>query len=174
MLDQARELYRYWPDTRFDDPIVWLPYLRNAQIVHRAREYLGSVLETAAHWRRPVVEKWLKERETRSADRSAVQNRDMLIAALDTSVQAAIITAGVSLLLGVLTAIWSAISAKHARRRDLYSCAFKAALAWEEMLYRVRRRAEGDEAARALINRFHELQEEVNYHQGWLQSESAS
>lgn len=88
------------------------------------------------------------------------------------AVAAAAITAAVTILLAILRAValWS--TGKRDRQRELYSQAYKTAMAWREMLYRVRRRADGDEAERALIDRFHELQEEIDYYQGWTASES--
>lgn len=56
------------------------------------------------------------------------------------------------------------------RRRTLYSEAYRAALAWVEMLYRVRRR----DPARPyeLAAQFHTLQEAIDFHEGWIESES--
>ncbi len=56
------------------------------------------------------------------------------------------------------------------RRRTLYSEAYKAALAWVEMLYRVRRR--DPEQPYELAAQFHKLQEDINFYQGWIDSES--
>ncbi len=39
------------------------------------------------------------------------------------------------------------------------------------MLYRVRRRASGEDAKHALLDRFHELQVEIDYYTGWTASE---
>lgn len=72
----------------------------------------------------------------------------------------------------VLRAVVLALTDKVDRQRDLYSKAFRAALAWKEMLYRVRRRTPGSE--RDLIERFHELQEEIDYFEGWTASEGRS
>jgi hypothetical protein len=58
------------------------------------------------------------------------------------------------------------------RRRGLYSNAYKAAMSWVEMVYRVRRRCEGQE--QELLGRFHDAQEEISYHEGWLSTESAA
>lgn len=96
----------------------------------------------------------------------------MPIAGLEPQVQAALITAAAALAVGVLTALGAAVSARRARQRDLYSRAYRTVMAWEEMLYRVRRRRDDDEAAHVLIDRFHELQEEIAYFSGWIRSES--
>jgi hypothetical protein len=58
------------------------------------------------------------------------------------------------------------------RRRSLYSSAYKAAMSWAEMVYRVRRRCEGQE--QELVARFHDAQEDISYHEGWLSTESAA
>lgn len=54
----------------------------------------------------------------------------------------------------------------------MYGEAFRAALEWQEMLYRIRRRENTNEAAHAVITRFHDLQERLNYYEGWIGSES--
>lgn len=75
---------------------------------------------------------------------------------------------------GLVAAVTKAVDmtvARQTRRRELYSRAFEAALAWEESLYRVRRRPTDKSGDRALVERFHDLQERINYHQGWLQME---
>lgn len=75
---------------------------------------------------------------------------------------------------GAFAAVAKAVdmtAARNTRRRELYSRAFEAALAWEEALYRVRRRPTDGSGDRALVDRFHDLQERINYHQGWLQME---
>ena len=56
------------------------------------------------------------------------------------------------------------------RRRDLYSAAYKAVVAWAEMYYRVRRR--DPEKPYEIVELFHELQGEIDYHDGWISIES--
>jgi hypothetical protein len=58
------------------------------------------------------------------------------------------------------------------RRRDLYSNAYRAALEWEEAVYRVRRRNPDGSDDRELVARLHALQELISYHEGWLSIES--
>jgi hypothetical protein len=87
------------------------------------------------------------------------------------AVAAAIVTAVAGILLAVLRAGALVVSGKRERQRDLYGKAYRAAMAWREMLYRVRRRGAGEDADRALIERFHELQEEIDYYQGWTASD---
>lgn len=43
----------------------------------------------------------------------------------------------------VLTALFGITQARRDRRRNLYSTAYRSAMAWKEMVYRVRRRAGG-------------------------------
>jgi hypothetical protein len=64
--------------------------------------------------------------------------------------------------------VWA--QARRDRRRKLYSEAYKAAMSWVEMLYRVRRRCEGQD--QELIRRFHDVQDEISYYEGWLTTES--
>jgi hypothetical protein len=58
------------------------------------------------------------------------------------------------------------------RRRDLYSSAYRASLAWVELFFRVRRRDKDN--PRELVALFHQAQEDIDYHQGWLTTESAA
>jgi hypothetical protein len=58
------------------------------------------------------------------------------------------------------------------RRRSLYSDAYQAAVGWGELYYRVRRR---DPAALyEVAARFHEVQEQIDFHQSWIDSESVA
>jgi hypothetical protein len=56
------------------------------------------------------------------------------------------------------------------RRRTTYSQAYKAAMAWVEMVYRVRRRSEQEDPK--LVELFHARQEDITYFQGWISTES--
>lgn len=94
------------------------------------------------------------------------------LASLDPPVLAALIAAASALLLAVLRALASLFSAARDRRRELYGRAYRDAMAWVETLYRIRRRASGPQAERELVERFHDLQERIDYHRGWLGSES--
>ena len=47
-------------------------------------------------------------------------------------------------------------------------------MGWNELLYRVRRRANDDESEAALVERFHQLQEQIDYYEGWTASEGAA
>jgi len=86
-------------------------------------------------------------------------------------VDAAIVTAIGAVAVAVLRGLALTLNRQVERERALYSEAFKAAMAWREMLYRTRRREDSDEAKRRLIERFHELQEEIDYFEGWTASE---
>lgn len=72
---------------------------------------------------------------------------------------------------GVGLAWAAAASQQRDRRRTRCAEAYKAALSWNEMLYRIRRRTDGPDQETALVERFHELQEEISFHQGWLMAE---
>lgn len=88
------------------------------------------------------------------------------------AVTAAVITSAFGLLIAAFKAIAWAISGPRDRRRALYGTAYQQAMAWVEMLYRVRRRGNDEASARELVERFHALQEQIDYHRGWLGSES--
>jgi hypothetical protein len=79
---------------------------------------------------------------------------------------AALIAGAVSLGGLGLNRLWD----RRDRRRSLYADAYQAALSWEEMLYRVRRR--DPEGTYALAERFHAVQERIDFHQGWIAGES--
>jgi hypothetical protein len=82
------------------------------------------------------------------------------------------IAAGTSLSVALLAAWFTFLATRRDRRRQLYGEATKAATAWVELLYRVRRRADNKEDARAIIHRVHDAQEALMYHRGWIGSES--
>jgi hypothetical protein len=80
--------------------------------------------------------------------------------------------ASAAVIVAVLSAFLARVFAGRDRRRQMYGEAFRAALEWQEMLYRVRRRDKSDEAERVILDRFHDLQERLNYYEGWIGSES--
>lgn len=90
--------------------------------------------------------------------------------------QIKLVAAGAAAVAAVVVALMSAFLARvfagRDRRRQMFGEAFKAALEWREMLYRVRRRDSTEEAERAILDRFHDLQERLNYYEGWIGSES--
>jgi hypothetical protein len=86
-------------------------------------------------------------------------------------VGAALVTLAGGVILAALRGAGLTITGRRERQRELYGRAYRAAMAWRELLYRVRRRAPGEEADRGLVERFHDLQEEIDYYQGWTASE---
>ena len=91
-----------------------------------------------------------------------------------TDTERALLVAGIAATATVSAAIIAALAAylatRRDRRRQLYGEALKAALGWREMLYRVRRRQKSNQAD--LVDKFHDLQEQLTYYQGWIGSES--
>jgi hypothetical protein len=71
-----------------------------------------------------------------------------------------------------LTALSAYLAAKRERRRRLYGDSFRAACAWCEMLYRIRRRSAEGGSEYLLVYRFHDLQEDLDFYVGWIGSES--
>ncbi|GLY14155.1 hypothetical protein Kisp01_11710 [Kineosporia sp. NBRC 101677] len=86
----------------------------------------------------------------------------------------AAISVGGALCVALFTVSVTQLANGRDRRRKLYGEAVKAALAWKELLYRVRRRPSSDEGARELINKFHEAQECLDFYHAWIGAESKS
>lgn len=84
----------------------------------------------------------------------------------------AVIAAVASILVALLAGFFTYAAAKRQVRRDTFSAAVRAAVAWKEMVYRVRRRGSGD--APRLIEEFHKLQDELAYYEAWVAIESPS
>jgi hypothetical protein len=82
----------------------------------------------------------------------------------------AIIAAAVSIVVAVLGALAAFFAARRQQRRTTYSEAVRAATAWKELLYRVRRRQEGQ--APAIIELFHQAQDDLSYYEAWVGAES--
>lgn len=78
--------------------------------------------------------------------------------------------AAATIIVALLTVLAAYLAAKRERRRDIYSQAVRSAVAWKEMVYRLRRRTKGQE--RELIDHFHDLQDQLAYHQAWVGSDS--
>jgi hypothetical protein len=89
---------------------------------------------------------------------------------VSTSALSVAVPASVAVIVAVLSALAAYLARKRERRRELYGQAVKTAVGWQEMLYRVRRRAAGEE--RDLIARFHDLQDDLSYQRAWVGSES--
>lgn len=94
----------------------------------------------------------------------------MHLTTTETDILVAGIPAAATIIVGALAALTAYLANKRENRRQLYSEAVKAAVAWEEMLYRVRRRAQDEE--RDLVNRFHDVQTDITYYCAWVGSES--
>jgi hypothetical protein len=80
------------------------------------------------------------------------------------------VPAATAVIVAVLAALAAYMAAKREQRRALYSEAIKVAVGWEEMLFRVRRRREGQE--QDIVDRFHELQDNLTYHRAWVGTDS--
>ncbi|SHV15081.1 Uncharacterised protein [Mycobacteroides abscessus subsp. abscessus] len=93
-----------------------------------------------------------------------------------TDQQVDLIVAGVATSSAVVVALLSAFIARifvgRDRRRQMYGEAFRAGLEWREMLYRVRRRANTADSDQRIKDKFHDLQERLAFHEGWIGSES--
>lgn len=83
---------------------------------------------------------------------------------------APIAAAAVAAVVAVAGILVSQATTRRDRRRELYADAYRTALALVEMVYRVRR-ANADNA-QALADHFHDLHERLNFHQGWIETES--
>lgn len=82
----------------------------------------------------------------------------------------AIIAGSVSVTVAVIGALAAYFAGKRQQRRATYSEAVRAATAWTELLYRVRRRRRGE--GPAIIELFHLAQESLAYYQAWVGAES--
>jgi hypothetical protein len=83
---------------------------------------------------------------------------------------AALGAAVISVAGALLTFYATAYKATRDRRRSLYSEAFRAAMSWVEVVYRVRRRTPAGQED--LLQHLHKLQEDIAYYQGWLATEA--
>lgn len=84
-----------------------------------------------------------------------------------------LLVAGVTILgtnvVAVLSAHLGRATAARDRRRQTYGEAYKTAVEWREMVYRVRRTADSE---KDLVEKFHSLQERIAFHEGWIGSQS--
>jgi hypothetical protein len=87
-----------------------------------------------------------------------------------TSSEIAILGMATTVVVALLSALTAYLASKRERRRVLYSEAVQAIVSWKEMLYRIRRRGEGQD--REIIASFHELQDKLSYYEAWIGSES--
>ncbi len=90
------------------------------------------------------------------------------------STQTALIAAATSLTVSTLTMGWQFFKSQQDRRRQLYGEAYKTVESWHEMYYRVSRRAsKAKTVEKELVDKFHELQESIDYYRGWITLESS-
>lgn len=82
----------------------------------------------------------------------------------------AILGIAATILVAIISGLTAYLAAKRERRRQLYGEAVQAIVGWREMVYRVRRREEGQ--TRELINAFHDLQSKLSFYEAWIGSES--
>jgi hypothetical protein len=82
----------------------------------------------------------------------------------------AILSAAATILAAMFSALAAYLASKRQQRRTTYSEAVRAATAWKELLYRVRRRQEGQ--APAIIDLFHRAQDDLSYFEAWVGAES--
>lgn len=74
----------------------------------------------------------------------------------------------------LLVALAGRISEERNRRRDLYAEAVKTLIAWTEYPFQVRRRTSDEpDELRRLVDRGHDLQEGLAYHETWLAADKA-
>lgn len=76
----------------------------------------------------------------------------------------------VSLVSAVVAAISAMIANARSRRRETYGEAYKVAMEWSEMPFRIVRSTEKE--SDDLRHRFHELQESLYFYRGWIATES--
>jgi hypothetical protein len=91
-------------------------------------------------------------------------------AAQSTWTWAPLLAAGVAGVFALIGVVASLAANRRDRRRELYAEAFRAALALVEMVYRLR--SADPDNARALADHYHQLHEDINFHQEWIESES--
>lgn len=93
-----------------------------------------------------------------------------------TAPEGTLLGAAITAVVGLAGAIYlNAVGRKReddARRRELYSNAYRAALEWCEGVYRVRRRTPDGSQDYELVERFHDLQERIAFHEGIMATES--
>lgn len=82
----------------------------------------------------------------------------------------ALIAGSVSLVVAAVGVIASYFANRREQRRLTYSQAVRAATAWKELLYRVRRRRPGDEAS--IVELFHQAQDDLVYYEAWVGADS--
>lgn len=84
------------------------------------------------------------------------------------------LVASSSVLAALLTHYLGRNERERTKRKEVYAEALQTALAWREMLYRVRRRQTTKEDERTITGQFHDLQERLDYYDGLIWSHSKS
>jgi hypothetical protein len=87
-------------------------------------------------------------------------------------VVAAVVSAGVAALVALLTVYLTGRRAAADRQRALFAEAYGTCAKYREFVFRVRRRAPGLEAQRALTEQFSDVQQELTQHQAVLMVEA--
>jgi hypothetical protein len=82
-----------------------------------------------------------------------------------------IYAAALAALVAVGTLAVNVTAGRRDRRRNLYSDAYRATMAWIEMAYRAYHASPEDDEG--FLDGYHKLWEDVRYYQGWLLMESA-
>jgi hypothetical protein len=85
---------------------------------------------------------------------------------------AAVLAGFVALIVAIIGAMAAYFATKREARRITYSKAVRAATAWKELLYRVRRRNANQ--ASDIVQLFHEAQDDLSYYQAWIGADSRS
>lgn len=75
-----------------------------------------------------------------------------------------------TVIVALISALIGRALAVRDRRREQYGNAYKTAVEWREMVFRVRRRSSDSDAD--LQQKFHDLHERIAFHEGWIGSES--
>lgn len=94
-----------------------------------------------------------------------------LIAALSAP-QATLYAGALAGVVALTVAAFNHAREDRARRRQLYSDAYRAALEWCEFIYRIRRRNPDGSQDLDLVARGHDLQERIAFHEGIIATES--
>jgi hypothetical protein len=89
-----------------------------------------------------------------------------------TPVVAAVVSAGVAALVALLTVYVTGRRAAADRQRAVFADAYGTCAKYREFVFRVRRRAPGIEAQRALTDQFSDVQQELTRHQAVLMVEA--
>lgn len=93
----------------------------------------------------------------------------MVVAASTSWAWAPLVAAAITGTVALIGIALNLASARRDRQAELYAEAFKAALAMVEMVYRARRAGDN---LRDVLDRYHQIHEDINFHQGWIETQS--